>query len=67
MKNSNSIHYPELTYRQILTDKLKVMDLAAVALASENALLVAVFSINQPGELLRTLQGDCKFTMIREV
>lgn len=66
MKDTTATHYPELTYRQILTDKLNVMDLAAVALASENALPVAVFSINQPGDLLRTLQGTCKFTMIRE-
>ena len=64
VKDKSAIHYDTLSYRQVLNDKLNIMDLSAIALASENKLPVAVFAITKPGELLKTLRGEGKFTII---
>ena len=63
-KDKSAIHYGTLTYRKVLTDKLNVMDMPAIALASENKLPVAVFQITDPGCLMKTLKGESKFTLI---
>jgi len=40
------------------------MDLTAITLCKENSLAVRVFSIMEPGNLRRTLQGDQIGTLI---
>ena len=41
----------------VLNKKLKVMDLTAFALCEENNLPIYVFDMNQPGNLLKVVQG----------
>ncbi|HEY7551309.1 MAG TPA: UMP kinase, partial [Hyphomicrobiaceae bacterium] len=43
---------------------LKVMDGAAIALARDNALPIVVFSIQEPGNLLKVLRGEARATVI---
>jgi len=43
---------------------LAVMDGAAIALARDNKLPVIVFSINEPGSLLKVLKGEARATLI---
>jgi uridylate kinase len=56
--------YDRLTYGQVLARDLKVMDGAAIALARDNALPVIVFSIEEPGNLLKVLRGEALATVI---
>ena len=56
--------YDHLTYAEVLAQDLKVMDGAAIALARDNNLPVVVFSIKEPGNLLKLLNGDAKCTVI---
>jgi uridylate kinase len=47
-----------------LARDLKVMDGAAIALARDNNLPVIVFSIEEPGNLLKVLRGKAQATLI---
>ncbi len=63
-KNPKAERYDRLTYGQVLARDLKVMDGAAIALARDNALPVIVFSIEEPGNLLKVLRGEAPATVI---
>lgn len=63
-KDASAVRYERLTYAEVLARDLKVMDGAAIALARDNKLPVIVFSIDEPGNLLRVLQGTARATLI---
>ena len=63
-KDPKAERYDRLTYAQVLAHNLQVMDGAAIALARDNRLPVIVFSINEPGNLLRVLTGEARATVI---
>ena len=44
-KDKTATRYEKLSYKQVLTEELRVMDAAAVSLARENAIPILVFSI----------------------
>jgi uridylate kinase len=60
----NAKRYDQLSYADVLAQDLKVMDGAAIALARDNDLPVVVFSINEPGNLLKVLRGEARCTVI---
>jgi uridylate kinase len=62
--NPKAVRYDRLTYGEVLARDLKVMDGAAIALARDNALPVIVFSIEEPGNLLKVLRGEALATVI---
>jgi len=57
--------FAELTYTDALRDNLKVMDMAAIAVARENNLPIKVFSIKESGNFARVLQDKGEFTIIK--
>jgi uridylate kinase len=63
-KNPAAKRYDRLGYAEVLSRDLKVMDGAAIALARDNGLPVIVFSIDQPGNLLKVLRGNGRATVI---
>ena len=63
-KNASAKRFDRLGYADVLSRDLKVMDGAAIALARDNGLPVIVFSINEPGNLLKVLRGDGRATVI---
>lgn len=63
-KDASAVRYDRLTYADVLARDLKVMDGAAIALARDNDLPVIVFSIDEPGNLLKLLRGDARATVI---
>ena len=63
-KDPTAIRYDRLTYADVLSRDLKVMDGAAIALARDNNLPVIVFSIDEPGNLLKLLHGEARTTVI---
>lgn len=65
-KAPDAIHYNTLTYNDLLTNKLAVMDATAIALVREHNLPLAVFSIYEPNSFLNVLNGIGKFTLIKE-
>lgn len=65
-KDKNAKRYDQLTHGDILEKRLAIMDAAAVSLAQDNNIDIVVFSIHQPGELARVLQGQGRFTRVSQ-
>ena len=63
-KDATAQRYDRLTYDEVLTRNLKVMDGAAIALARDNNLPVIVFSIEESGNLLKMLRGEARSTLV---
>ncbi len=64
-KDSSAKRYDRLTHAEVLSRDLKVMDGAAIALARDNGLPVIVFSIEEPGNILRVVRGTARATLIQ--
>ena len=63
-KDETATRYDKLSYMQVLTEDLRVMDAAAVSLARENAIPILVFSIEKPGEFQRVVKHQGRFTVV---
>jgi uridylate kinase len=64
-KDPKAVRYDTLTYTKVLTDDLKVMDGAAIALARDNDIPVIVFSIDEPANIQKVLAGTARMTVVR--
>jgi uridylate kinase len=56
--------YDTVTFGRVLSDDLKVMDAAAVALCRDNNIPVIVFNIRQPGNLAKVIEGAGTATIV---
>jgi uridylate kinase len=63
--NPNAKRFSELTYLDVLSQKLKVMDSTAISLCMENDLPVLVFNLLEPGNLQRVMLGERIGTVVR--
>jgi len=63
-KDKAATRYDKLSYMQVLTEDLRVMDAAAVSLARENSIPIVVFSIETPGEFQRVVKHQGRFTVV---
>ncbi len=63
-KTDDAERFERLSYQDVLSANLKVMDTSAVALARENKLPIVVFSIHHPGGLAQVVTGGGRFTTI---
>ncbi len=61
---SDAKRYDRLTYHEVLTKDLAVMDHAAISLARENAIPILVFSIYEAGAFADVLRGGGRFTIV---
>jgi uridylate kinase len=57
---------PHLTYQDVLTRDLRVMDAAAVSLCRENKLPIIVLNINERGAVAAALRGERRGTLVSE-
>lgn len=63
-KNTDAVKFGTLTYKDVLTNDLAVMDAAAISLAKENKLPIIVFNIYEKGALLNVVNGLGEFSRI---
>ncbi len=56
-KNPEAKKFDTITYREVITRDLKVMDTTATALCSDNNMSMIVFNIDQPGVFADALKG----------
>jgi len=66
VKQPDAEHYPELTYDEVITRRLAVMDTTAVVLCRDHGLPLRVMNINRPGALQAVVRGDDIGTLVRE-
>ena len=57
-KNSAAVHFPEISFSEVLKSDLKVMDLTAITLCKENNLPLVVFNMNKKGNLKRLVARE---------
>ena len=65
-RDKKAVRYDAVTYDEVLKSGLRVMDLAAVALARENRIPIIVFSIQQPGAFVDILKGKGRATVVAD-
>ena len=63
-KDPAAQRYETLTYKEVLSKDLRVMDTSAVSLMRDNHIPIVVFSIRERGNLLKVLKGEGVFTTI---
>lgn len=59
-----AVRYDRLTYLDVLSQDLKVMDASAISLARENRIPILVFSIEKDGAFAEVMSGKGKYTII---
>jgi uridylate kinase len=64
-KNPNARRFDTLTYDQVISRDLNVMDTAAFALCRDSDLPLRIFDMSQPGVLLKILQGENIGTLVQ--
>jgi uridylate kinase len=58
--------FERLSYLEVLSKDLRVMDASAISLARESSIPIIVFSVHAPGAFARVLQGQGPHTIITE-
>ena len=64
--SATALRYDRLTYLEVLSRDLKVMDASAISLARENRIPILVFSIHAAGAFADVMTGAGKFTIISD-
>ena len=57
-KDSNAVKYDDISFDDVLSKGLKVMDTTAFTLSQENKLPIIVFDMNKRGNLLKVISGE---------
>ena len=63
--DKNAIKYDEITYTDILSENLKVMDATAISLCRDNNIKLIVFGISKPDNIIRIVKGEKIGTLIK--
>ena len=64
-KHADAVRFERLSYDEVISRDLQVMDTAAFALCRDSELPLRIFDMGQPGELLRILQGESIGTLVQ--
>jgi uridylate kinase len=59
-----AVLYPHLTFDRVLSERLNVMDATAIVMCRDHQLPLRVFNLNQPGQLLRIVNGEQLGTLV---
>ncbi|KAK3211649.1 hypothetical protein Dsin_016355 [Dipteronia sinensis] len=62
--NPNARIFDTLTYQEVTSKDLSVMDMTAITLCQENNIPVVVFNLNQPGNIAKAIKGERVGTLI---
>ena len=65
-KEPDALRYERLSYLEVLSKDLKVMDATAISLARENKIPILVFSVIQTGGFDKALRHQEAFTLISD-
>lgn len=65
LKNPGALKFDSLTYAEVLSRRLKVMDSTAISLAMDNDIRIMVFNMNIPGNIADAVCGKAVGTIIK--
>lgn len=63
-KDTTATRFDTLSFSEVISKNLKVMDMTAFTLCQENNLPIIVFDMNRPGNLLRVVTGKLVGTLV---
>jgi len=64
LKHPEAVLFPKITYHEVLSKALKVLDASAVAMCRDNQLPILVFNLNVYGNIMRMSMGEPIGTLI---
>ncbi len=64
-KNPKAKRYEKVSYEEVITKELKVMDMTAISMARENKLPVVIFKQEDENSLIDALNGKGNYTTIK--
>jgi len=64
VKHADAIMYEKISYTEVLTKNLKVMDASAISLCRDNGLPLNVFNLQKAGNIKRVICGEPVGTMV---
>jgi uridylate kinase len=63
-KDLNAVKFDAVSFEEVISKRLKIMDSTAFTMCRENNLPVVVFDMNQPGNLNRLIEGENVGTLV---
>jgi len=64
LKFTDAVMYREISYTQVLSEALGVMDATSIAMCRDNKLPIIVFKLNEKGNIMRMTMGEAIGTLI---
>jgi len=64
-KHNDAVMFDELSYLEVLSKRLQVMDSTAISLCMDNSLPILTFSLKDPKNILRAVKGEKIGTLVR--
>jgi len=58
LKESGAMRFERLTYLEVLSRNLKVMDSTAISMCRDNGLPIIVFNLRKPGNIRKAVMGE---------
>jgi len=65
-KDPTAKRYDKISYMDVLTKNLRVMDATAISLARENNIPIVVFNVRQEGNVAKAVTGQGTFTVVSD-
>ena len=65
VKDPTATRYDKLSFDEVLDQRLAVMDATAIVLCRDHDMPLCVLNINEPGALMKVMQGDHVGTFVR--
>lgn len=65
-KFDDAVRYENLSFSDMLTKELAVMDMTAASMCKDNNIPVLVFSLNDPNNIVRAVSGEDVGTIVKE-
>lgn len=66
VKDPDATLYESLTYDEVLSKKLAVMDATAIVMCRDQDMPLRVFNMNKPGALMRVINGEDEGTLVEK-
>jgi uridylate kinase len=66
-KHADAVRFDTISYKETLERNLRVMDMTAITMASENNKPILVFNMNERGNLRRLMLGEPVATVVKDV
>ena len=63
-KDATATKYETISFDEIIQKKYSIMDMTAFTMCQENNMPIIVFNINEPGSLLKVLEGEKIGTLV---